>query len=164
MTRRAPAVSTVRPAVAHDRAAVSALVRQVTSRSDQVDGPAYFLRRAFDVADAEARALVSEHEGVIVGCVLFGEVAGAIGTGRLHYVAVSADARRSGVGTMLCEASIAELFARGVRSIVAELPDDADWTAGRALLERCGLAVVARVADYYRDAVDLLILERRSDP
>ena len=163
MTRRAPTVSTaVRPAVAEDRATVSTLLRHAIPRSSHADTPAYFLRRAFDVGDAEARVLVSEHDDAVVGCALFGQVAGTVGTGRLHYVAVAAGTRRCGIGTTLCEAAIAELFSRGARSVVAEMPDDAEGPAGRALMEHCGLTLVARVADYYCDTVDLLIFERRS--
>jgi ribosomal protein S18 acetylase RimI-like enzyme len=163
MTRRTPIMSTaVRPAVAEDRTAVSTLLRHAIPRSSHADTPAYFLRRAFDVGDAEARVLISERDDAVVGFVLFGEVAGTIGTGRLHYVAVTAGTQRCGIGTTLCEAAIAELFSRGARSVVAEMPDDADEPAGRALIERCGLTLVARVADYYRDTVDLLIFERRS--
>lgn len=163
MTRRAPTVSSaVRPAVAEDQATVSTLLRDAVPRSSHADTPAYFLRRAFDVGDAEARVLISERDDAVAGFVLFGEVAGTVGTGRLHYVAVTAGTQRCGIGTTLCEAAIAELFSRGARSVVAEMPDDAERPAGRALIERCGLTLVGRVADYYRDTVDLLIFERRS--
>jgi len=163
MTRRTPTVPiAVRTAAAEDRASVSTLLRHAIPRGSHADTPAYFLRRAFEVGDAEARVLISERDDEVVGCVLFGEVAGTVGTGRLHYVAVTAGTRRCGIGTTLCEAAIAELFSRGARSVVAEIPDDAEGLAGRALIERCGLTLVARVADYYRDTVDLLIFERRS--
>lgn len=163
MARRALSVpAAVRPASPNDRTVVMALVRESTADSPYADAPAYFLRRAFDVGDDEARVLVCEQRGAIVGCVVYGKVAGTVGTGRVHYVAVSAETRRCGVASALCEAAIGELTSAGARSVIVEMPDDGESRPGLALLARCGLSVVARVADYYRDGVHLIVLERRS--
>jgi len=120
----------------------------------------YVLRLVVEGRAPEARALVAEREGRVVGCVLFGAVAGAVGTGRVQWVTVADDARRSGIATGLCDAAVADLTDTGVRSIVAEMPEDVVFAAGRALLTRCGFTEAARVPDYYRDEVDLVVLQR----
>ena len=40
------------------------------------------------------------------------------------------------------------------------MPDEAAFEAGHALLEKCGFASVARVADYYRDGVALVVMHQ----
>jgi hypothetical protein len=50
------------------------------------------------------------------------------------------------------------LADQGARLVVAEIPDDSRLANYRAVLATSGLAGVARVDDYYRDGVALLIL------
>jgi hypothetical protein len=64
----------------------------------------------------------------------------------------------------LCNSAIADLASAGARSVIVEMPDDSDFRPGHSVLERCGMSVVARVSDYYRDGVDLVVLERRLVP
>ncbi len=153
---------TVRPALLDDRAAAAALVGAATAGSPYAELPAYFLHRAFDTAGSECRVVLAESTGAVIGCALYGDVAGTVGTGRVQFVAVAPEQRRAGVGRALCEAAIADLAAHGMRTVVVEMPDDPLHASGRAWLDACGFAVVARVADYYRDAVDLIVLERRT--
>ena len=120
----------------------------------------YFLQLAFDGRADESRAIVAERAGEVVGLALFGEVAGAAGTGRMHLITVTASARLATVGGGLCNAAVADMVSRGDRLIVAEVPDDPILTSGRGLLARSGFAASGRVADYYRDGVDLVILTR----
>ena len=123
----------------------------------------YFLRLASEGDTNESRAIVADREGEVVGFVLFGEVAGAIGTGRVHFVSVTASARLHAIGVGLCEAAAADLASKGARYVVAEVPDEPLLSPGRALLGRCGFVETARVADYFRDRTDLVVLLRRID-
>jgi len=91
-------------------------------------------------------------------------VAGAIGTGRIHFVVVAADSRRLGIASRLCAAAVDELSTQAVRSVIVELPDDRIVGSGRALLESCSFTEVARVSDYYRDGVALVVLQRAISP
>lgn len=149
-----------RRATPADRAAVQALVAQAVRVMPHVEAPSYFLRLAFAGRSEESRVLIGERHGDAVGCVLFGDVAGASGSGRIHFVTVSPHARASGIGSGLCRAALRSLGGEGARSVVAELPDEPSFVAGRALLARCGFAEVARIDDYYRDGVDLVVLQR----
>lgn len=123
--------------------------------------PRYFLRLALEGRTAESRAIVAVRDDGLVGFILYGEVAGAVGTGRVHFVSVTASARLHAVGAALCDAAVTDLAARHARLVVAEVPDDPALAGGLALLTTCGFTEAARVADYYRDGVALLVLERR---
>ena len=154
---------TYRFAVDDDRAAMRALVEHDLAGTPYATVGEYFLRLASDGADNESRAIVAEHGREVVGFVLFGEVAGAIGAGRVHFVSVTASARLDAIGVGLCEAAVADLASKGTRFLVAEIPDEPLLSPGRALLARCGFAETARVADYFRDRTDLVVLLRRID-
>ena len=110
-------------------------------------------------ATGEAAGLVADRSGEVVGVAVFGEIAGAIGAGRLHYV-TAAGALPDGVGRRLCEAALAELADRGARFVLAELPDDTLLTPMRELLQRCGFSEEARVPDYFSDGIALTFLRR----
>ncbi len=116
------------------------------------------LRQAFgEAASDEGWAIVVPGVGVAVA----GFVAGAVGTGKVHLVAVEPPMRGRGRGAALVEAAVRTLAERGARLVVAEMPDDptdAALVAGRAALERGGFAEEARVRDLFRDGVDLVVL------
>ena len=163
MTRRASDGQTVvRPATADDEPAVTTLVSRAVTESPWVDGPRYFLQRAFTHGGDDARCLLAEREHTIVGCVLYGVVAGTVGTARLQYVAVASHLRRSSIGTALCDAAVRDLTAAGVRRVIVEMPDDGSLLAARRLFEACGFREIASVGDYYRDRVNLTLLEHRT--
>ena len=109
----------------------------------------------------ECRALVADAGRDIIGVVVFGQVAGTIGAGKLHLVAVSTEARLKGAATELVRAALADLAARGARLVVAELADDPIFRPVRALLRRCGFVEEARIDDYYRDGVALIVLRHQ---
>jgi ribosomal protein S18 acetylase RimI-like enzyme len=160
MSQPASAVATYRRAVDADRPAMRSLVEHDVAGTPYATVVSYFLRLASEGGTRESRAIVAERAGEIVGFALFGEVAGAIQMGRMHFVSVTASARLHAVGVGLCEAAVADLTASGARLVIAEVPDESLLSPGRALLARCGFTEVARVADYYRDGVDLIVLRR----
>lgn len=161
--RHGTATFSIRRPVDSDRAAMYAFIAHDAAGTPYADVPLYFLRLALDGRVTESRAVVAERDGEVLGFALYGEVAGAVGTGRVHFVGVTASSRLNAVGVGLCEAAVADLAAAGARMVVAELPDDALLVSGRALLARCGFAEVARVPDYYRDGVALVVLARPTE-
>ena len=163
MRQQLSSAATYRSAVDDDRAAMRALVEHDLAGTPYVTVAEYFLNLASDGDANESRAIVAERTGEVVGFALFGEVAGAIGTGRVHFVSVTASARLHAIGVGLCEAAVADLASKGTRLIVAEIPDDPLLSPGRALFARCGFAEAARVANYYRDNTDLVVLLRSID-
>src|SRR5262245_40051447 len=163
MSHPASTVATYRRAIDTDRAAMRTLVDHDLAGTPYADAVEYFLRLAGDGNERESRAIVAERAGEVAGFALFGEVAGAIGTGRMHFVSVTASARLHAIGVGLCEAAVADLISAGARLIVAELPDAPLLSPGRALLARCGFSETARVPDYFRDSTDLVLLLRSID-
>jgi ribosomal protein S18 acetylase RimI-like enzyme len=149
-----------RPAADVDRQTLDALIAQSFAASRFAEVPSYALRAAFERPAPDAQAIVAERARTVVGFALFGTVAGTFGTARINFIGVPTAERRRGIGSRVCEASVSQLVNQGARSVVAELPDDPLFVGGRALLARCGFVEVSRVADYYSDGVDLLILER----
>lgn len=165
MTQRAVRADVaLRAATSADAAALQKLVSDSTAGTPYEELPAYFLRLALAPPSQESRAIVAVQDGAVVGCALYGVVAGAIGTGRIHFVAVAAGSRRLGIARRLCGAAVDELIAQAVRNVIVELPDDRVVGAGRALLERGAFTEVARVPDYYRDGVALVVLQRAVSP
>jgi ribosomal protein S18 acetylase RimI-like enzyme len=163
MFQRLSPVATYRHAVDDDHGVMRALVDHDLAGTPYATVAEYFLRLASDGAANESRAIVAEREGTVVGFALFGEVPGAIGTGRMHFVSVTSSARLRAIGVGLCEAALADLTSNGARLVVAEVPDEQLFLPGRTFLARCGFAEIARVAGYFRDSIDLVVLARSVD-
>ena len=155
----------LRVATRGDRARLAQLVADGAGGTAYREMPLHFLKLALDRrSEDESKALVAVQDGTTVGCVLYGEVAGAVGTGRLHFITVARDARRAGIGRQLCGAAVSDLSSRGARSVIVELPDDGAVAAGHELLASCSFSEAARVPDYYRDGVALIVLHRAIVP
>ena len=109
---------------------------------------------------AEYRVDVAGEGDRARGVVVWGLVAGASGAGMVYGVCVDAAARRRGIGRRLLAHALAGLRAEGARTTFAEVPDDTAVADLLALLAAAGFREEARVADFYRDGVALLILRR----
>jgi ribosomal protein S18 acetylase RimI-like enzyme len=159
---RAAAVS-YRPGSEIDRSALKAFIDRDLAGTSYAEVPLYFLHLALEGRSAESSAVVAERNGDVMGFALYGHVAGSVGAGRLHFISVTASARLNAIGVGLCNAAVASLGAGGARLVVAEVPDDPVLASGHALLARCGFVEAARVEDYYRDGVALMILARSAE-
>lgn len=155
-----PAV-TIRPLALDDEGAARALFTYAFGNTLYADAPRAALVRALSgAAPSEATGLVATTGDTVVGVAVYGEVAGAEGAGKMHGMAVSADARRHGVARLLIEAFVADLSRRGARFVVVEFPDAAEMAVGRALLQHSRFVEESRVADYFRDGIALCFLRR----
>lgn len=150
----------IRPVEPGDRRDAQELAAAELLQSAYGELPASALATALAGESPGARGLVAVSDGELKGVVVFGMVAGAIGTGRLHLVAVSAAARLRGVGSALIAAALERLRAEAVRVVFVEMPDDPAVAPARALLLREGFIEEARVADFFRDGVSLVLLRR----
>ena len=140
--------------------AVRALVDAEIARSRYQSAPRGALEAVIAGADPDARAHIALGEDLLVGVIIYGVIAGSEGAGRLQLVVTAPAARRTGVATALVDQALRDLQRDGARFAIVELPDDPALHAGRALLQGCGFSVEARVPDFFRDGVDLLILRR----
>ncbi len=143
-----------------DAAAVRALVAPEIERLGYRESLGSAVDAAIAGRDPDSRAIVALDAVEVIGLVMHGAIAGAVGTGRVQFVVVDRNVRRRGIATRLIEGAASELAQDGYRAIFVELPDDPTLIAGRHLLASCRFGVEARVADYFRDGVDLVILRR----
>lgn len=152
---------TVRPLEADDRPTIEHLADAHIAGSPYADIVRPPLATALHGGSREFRGLAAHSANDLLGVAVFGEVAGTKGTARLHLVAVTPRARRSGVARQLVDAAAAHLARAGNRLLMVELPDDAALRPGREFLLRCGFEEESHVPDFYRDGVALLLLRRR---
>lgn len=155
----------IRPLAADDGAAAGALFTSAFGNTLYAEAPRDALRNALSCAgqgrdNPEARGLVAEATGRTVGVAIYGEVAGALGAGRMHGMAVEADSQRHGIARMLIEALSADLTDRGARFLLVAFPDAADLASGRTLLLQCRFVEESRVPDFFLDGVALAFLRR----
>jgi hypothetical protein len=137
-----------------------ALVYTVLGVTPYVDRVVELLGQAERGGDPEARALVIERDGTIAGLILFGLVAGTSGAAKAHALVLDRGVDADDVGGRLITAAAATLAAAGARLLVAELPEDAALGPVPSVLLRNGFREEARVADYFRDGVALVLLRR----
>ena len=110
--------------------------------------------------DDEHRALVIARDGTVAALALFGIVAGASGVMKLHTVVLAPSVSIEDVGARMIDALAEGARTEGMRLLVAELPDDPCMGTMRALLTANGFEEEARVPDYVREGVALVLLRR----
>lgn len=145
---------------ARDVAAARALVHTVLGATPYVDRVLELLDDAARADDPEARALVIERDGTLLGLVIFGLVAGTRGAAKLHALVLDRSVGVDDVGGRLTEAAAAGAASTGARLLIAELPDESAFGAVQAVLLRCGFHEEARVQHFFRDGVALAFLRR----
>jgi ribosomal-protein-alanine N-acetyltransferase len=156
----------IRPATLEDLSAVLELERSVVEAPHW--GEKEYRAALGGVADEGLRRcfLVAEHAAELVGFA----VGKAIGSGEdvqaeLESVTVAGGARRSGVGSALCEAVFT--WCRRERASEVELEVRSANAAALALYEKLGFELVGKRRGYYRDPMDdamLMRLELRERP
>jgi ribosomal protein S18 acetylase RimI-like enzyme len=149
-----------RPLRCEDAVAARSLVYAALGVTPYVDRVIELLDAAAREGEGEARALVVERDGTIAGLVVFGLVAGATGTARLHALVLNRGASAVDVGSRLTSAAATAAAAMGARLLVAELPDDAALGPVPAVLRSTGFREEARVPDFFRDGIALSVLRR----
>lgn len=117
------------------------------------------LDAALQFEDPEYLAVVAEEPRGLVGLVMFGTVAGARQCTRLHAL-VGADPQ---VVTALAEAVRLVCAEAHERLVVAEVPDDAPFSASAAALRQAGFAPEGWIDDLVADGIALQLLVWRRD-
>ena len=110
--------------------------------------------------DSEVRSLVIERDGTVAALSLFGPVAGAQGTWKLHALLLAERVEPRKVGGAIVDAVVAAVRADGARLIMAELPGDPAIGKVLSLLRASGFRQEGRIPDFFRDDVALLFLRR----
>lgn len=121
-----------------------------------------YLAKARDVLDHGADlALAIVERDALGGVILAESVAGAEGTGAVTGLSVHPTRRRKGVATALLTAACDRLRARGTRLVIVEMPGDPALAPALKLFLACRFTEAGRIRNFYRERVDLIILERR---
>ncbi len=143
-----------------DAADIRGLVAPEIAASRYPSGARAALDTLIARTDPDSSALVAFLDETLAGLMIHGAVAGALGAGRLQLIVVAPPFRRLGIATALVEAALADLRTVGARAVFVEMAADAALAPSAALLERCGFELDARVSDFFRDGVDLIVLRR----
>jgi ribosomal protein S18 acetylase RimI-like enzyme len=144
---------------AHDSSAARTLASSALADAP-LGEPLAALESALSRATTEYQAIVARDAAALIGLIVFGEIAGARGAGRIHLIAVDAHARRRGIAAALIAAACACLTEQGTRFVMIELPADSRLAGARRLAGRAGFREEGRIDNYVRDGVALLILRR----
>ena len=155
-----PPSITIRSLRDEDALAVRALTEREFARVPEGEAASSAIESALAGSSDEYRAVVCEDRGDVIGIAVYGPIAGAVGTAKLHAILVTAAARTRGIAAGLCDHVAAELAADGARLMVAELPDTPALRPGALLLERCGWREESRVADFFAEGVALRLFRR----
>lgn len=152
--------ATLHPLAAPDSSAARALAIAVLGDAPYAEPVLAALESALARATNEYQAIVARDGSALVGLVVFGDIAGARGAGRIQLVAVDAKARRRGIAMDLIDAACTRLGEQGGRFVMIELPTGAPFTSAQRLAQRAGFHEAGRVDDYVRDGVALVLLRR----
>ena len=160
MVPRTSVPLTLRPLTAREAPAARALADAALADAPYGDQLRGAIGSGLTSGTNEYRALVAVEETTLSGLIVFGEIAGASGAGRIYFVAVDANTRRRGIATALADAACRDLAERGARFVIIEMPDDARLAGARLAAAQTGFREEGRVADYLSDGVSLLLLRR----
>ena len=151
---------TLRPVTASTASPVRSFATAALSDSQYAEPLLTAVDGAIAGTGDEHRAIVAWHDDAIVGLIVFGQTAGALGAGRIYLIAVDASVRGRGVAAQLVNAVCSELAARNARFAMIELPGEPRFAQARRIAERMGFREEGRVDDYHREGVPLLLLRR----
>lgn len=143
---------------ADDEPGVLHLLREAAGQSRYAESAMFAAKQAMRLQTREYNAIIVSTGGTITGIVVYGHVAGTEGTAELHAIAVASGARGQGQGRILLDAAVRDIASREARLLVVELPADPSLDPVRSFLLARGFQQEARVSDFFRDGVDLVLL------
>ena len=102
------------------------------------------------------RWLLAELGGKVEGFACFGPVPLTVGTFDLYWIAVSPEARGSGIAKQLDDAVTGAVGDLGGRWLLAETSSTESYAPAHAFYARQGYRLLGRIADFYRPGDDRL--------
>jgi ribosomal protein S18 acetylase RimI-like enzyme len=155
----AAGVPAVRPATRDDLGRLLEIFQHVPEFQDpEVRCARAVLEDAFQEASTY-RVLLDERGG----CAIYGRTPITEGTFDLYWLAVDARSRRLGVGSDLLRIALHEMRVERGRRVRVETEDSPQSSPAHRLYERAGLAVAARLPDFYGAGRAMLLYYGRLD-
>ena len=109
------------------------------------------------------RWFVADRDGLVLGFACFGPVPLTVGTFDLYWIAVSPEARGSGIADALDEAVTRAVRDLGGRWLLAETSSTPPYAPAQAFYARRGYRLLERIDDFYRPGDDRLTFGKRLD-
>ena len=148
-----------RPITIADAEGVRALVHASLGVTPYVDRVMELVELS-ERGDPEVRSAVIERDGTVAALALFGPIAGAQGTWKLHAMLLAERVDPREVGGAMIEGVVAAARGAGARLLTAELPGDPVMGRVLSLLRASSFKQEGRIPDFFRDEVALLFLRR----
>lgn len=148
-----------RPITIADAEGVRALVHASLGVTPYVDRVMELVELS-ERGDPEVRSFVIERDGTVAALALFGPIAGAQGTWKLHTMLLAERVDPREVGGAMIEGVVAAARSAGARLLTAELPGDPVVGKVLSLLRANSFRQEGRIPDFFRDEVALLFLRR----
>ena len=143
---------------AGDRPTLEAMLRGTGAfHEEEVQVALELIDQGTDPASGYRFVVAEDAAGVAAGYACFGLTPLTDGTYDLYWIVVDAARHREGIGGALLRATLAEVRARGGRSLVIETSGKPTYAAQRAFYEGCGARLLARYPDFYRVGDDKLV-------
>lgn len=101
--------------------------------------------------------VIAEHQGLMVGYTCYGHIAGTDCSYDLYWIAVDPQQQRSGIGSVLVEATEREISSRGGGRIYIETSGKSQYVPTQGFYRKCGYVLEATLVDFYRQGDDKLI-------
>ena len=153
----------IRPLIATDRLPVIELLRATSNFCPkELDVAAELMDAVVDnPAQKDYFAFVEEQAGQVRGLLILGPVPATAGTWDMYWIAVHPDFYGQGVAQSLERWAESMVRERQGYWLLAETSSQPGYERTRAFYVKQGYAVLARIADYYKPADDLIVFGKR---
>lgn len=102
--------------------------------------------------------VIAEADGAVAGYTCYGPTPGTDRRYDLYWIVVAPDHQGKGLARELYAHTRAAIAEQGGVRIYVETSSTPPYAAARALYQKLGLTLLARIPDFYRDGDDKLIL------
>ena len=149
----------IRPLGTRDREPVLALLRSTDNFSAaEIDVADELMGVVLEQRDQrDYHAYVAVDSDVVQGFLLLGPTPATMGTWDLYWIAAHPTVYGSGVAQALDDFAQSFARARGAYLLIAETSGRASYERARAFYKKQGYDELARIADYYAPADDLVV-------
>ncbi len=114
-----------------------------------------------DPAQQDYQVIVTEHEGVVAGYVLFGPVPLTEGCYDLYWIATDPDLHGKGIGRQLMKEVERRLRVAGARLLCLETSSQGHYSRTRKFYQQAGYLEESCIRDFYRPGDDRITYVKR---